>query len=87
MKKFMIRKKPYNKFVVINNHLPKSFKYGVWYDFVTPFDWQYFKLVKGSRYVSVYDFIDSKTPAYTVTRKRFINEILVWAKSEPNEVE
>lgn len=83
----MIRRMPHNEFVAINNHLPKSFKYGVWYDLVTPFDWQYFRLVKGSRYVSVYDFIENSKPAFTVTRKRFIKEVLTWTKSRPSEVE
>lgn len=27
----------------ITKYMPKSLEYGVWYDFVTPFDWQYFK--------------------------------------------
>jgi len=53
---------------------------------VTPFDWQYFKIKKSSRYVSVYDFIGDKKPVFLVTKKRFLKEFLSWAKSPPSPV-
>jgi len=81
VKKFMIRGKRRR------NYMPKSLKYGTWYDFVTPFDWQYFKIKKSSRYVSIYDFINNKKPQYTVTKKRFLEEVLPWAKSSPRPAE
>lgn len=67
-------------------YMPKSLEYGVWYDLVTPFYWKYFKLKKVSRYVSAYDFIDDKKPAFTITRKRFL-ELLTWAKETPERVQ
>lgn len=81
MKKCMIRGKQKK------SYMPKSLQYGIWYNFVTPFDWQYFKIKKGSRYVSVYDFVDDKKPQFTVTKKRFLKEILPMAKSQPRPVE
>lgn len=63
--------------------MPKSLNYGVWYNLITPFDWQYFKINKGSRYVRVYDFMSDKKPAFTVSRKKFLGELLIWAKSPP----
>lgn len=83
MKKIMLNQKK----KAITDYMPKSLEYGVWYDFVTPFDWQYFKIMKGSRYVNVYDYIGNKKPAFTVTRKRFLNEILLWAKAPPKPVD
>lgn len=82
MKKFILRGKKRGRPGYVN----KSLEYGVWYELVTPFDWQYFKIKKGSRYVSVYDFIGDKKPAFIVTRKRFIEEILNLAKSPPRPV-
>ncbi|WP_342532682.1 hypothetical protein MHB40_14610 [Lysinibacillus sp. FSL K6-0057] len=83
MKKFMLRG---NEQHAITKRMPKSFEYGTWYNLVTPFDWQYFKLKKGSRYVEIYDFIGDKKPEFTITRRRFIEEMLKWAKSPPNKV-
>lgn len=84
MKKCMLRgkdKKTRMKYKV--KSLPNSFEYGVWYLLITPFDSQYFKFKKCSRYVGVYDFIDDKKPVFVVTRKRFLNELILWAKSPP----
>lgn len=84
MKKFMLRGR--EKFAIQDEkYMPKSLEYGVWYDLVTPFDWQYFKLKKGSRYVCVYDFVGDKKPAYIVTRKRFLF-LLTWCKGTPKPV-
>lgn len=83
MKKFMLRGYQ-NK--AIANYMPKSLKYNTWYDFVTPFDWQFFKIKKGSRFVSVYDDIDDLKPKYTFSRKRFLEKILMVCKSRPTEV-
>ncbi|MEK3955679.1 MULTISPECIES: hypothetical protein [unclassified Psychrobacillus] len=84
MKKIILRGREKK---AIANSMPKSLEYNVWYNLVTPFDWQYFKFKKGSRYVSVYDFINDKNPQFTVTKKRFLNEILLWAKSPPKPIE
>lgn len=80
MKKVMLRGRESKS---ITKHMPKSLEYGVWYSLVTPFDWQYFKIKKGSRYVSVFDFIGDKKPQFTIKRKRFLEEVLSWAKSPP----
>jgi len=66
--------------------MPKSLEYGVWYNLVTPFDWQYFKIKKGSRYISVYDFISDRSPAFKVERKRFREKVLIWVKAPPSPV-
>lgn len=84
MKKFMLRKKGRKR---RPGYTSNSLKYGVWYNLVTPFDWQYFKIKKGSRHVNVYEFLDDKKPAFTVTRKRFIEEVLKFAKSPIRPVE
>jgi len=68
------------------SYIPKSLEYGVWYNFITPFDWQYFKIKKNSKYVSIYDFMNDKKPQYTFTRKRFLKEILLWVKAPPTPV-
>lgn len=83
MKKFMLRG---NEEFAISNSMTESLEYGVWYNLVTPFDWQYFKLNKSSRFVNVYDFIGDKKTAFTVTRRRFIEEVVTWAKSPPRKV-
>lgn len=61
---------------------PKSLEYNVWYNLVTPFDWQYFKVKKGSKYVYIYDYIKDSKPCLTVTKDVFLDYLKI-AKSIP----
>lgn len=83
MKKFMLRGRE-KEAIADEEYMPKSLEYGVWYNMVTPFDWQYFKLSKASRYVLIYDNIGDKKPDKTITKKRFL-ELLTWVKSPPQK--
>lgn len=82
MKKFMLRG---NKKAICSS-LPKSLEYNVWYNFVTPFDWQYFKISRNSRFIHLYEFIGDKNPVLTITKKKFLNSTLLWVKSPPTPV-
>lgn len=79
MKKFMLRGKQRNRLV------GKTLQYGEIYTFVTPFDWQYFKLVRGSRYVRIYECKGDTKPIQVMQRKRFI-ELLQEVKTPPSIV-
>ena len=83
MKKVMLRG---NEKYAITEHMPHKFEYGVWYHFVTPFDWHVFRFIKGSRYVSVYDDINDSKPVRIYSKMKFIREILIWAKSPPKAI-
>ena len=83
MKKFEFR--GYEK-KAISEYLPKSIEYGKFYEFITPFDWQYVKVNKNSRYVCIYDNPFDNNPEFKVRKKRFIKHVLHFSKGNMREV-
>lgn len=67
-KKFIFRKNT-DKLNIKN--APKHLEYNVWYNLVTLFDWQYFKVKKGSKYVYIYDCIKDNKPCLILTKDIF----------------
>lgn len=84
MKKCMLR--GYEKHAH-SDYLPTSIKYNTWYDFVTPFDWQYVKVPKNSRYVLIYDSPFDVKPEYIMRKKTFLTKFLRHTKGNLDEVD
>ena len=87
MKKFMLRGSREDRARRIRADVD-ALEYGVWYELVTPFDWLYFRLKKGSRKVVIRDSIygGNYPVAYKVSRRVFIEEFIGLAKSPVRKV-
>lgn len=86
MKSFMLR--GYEKLSYADaEYCDHSLKYNVWYQLVTPFDWLYFKVKKGSKYIAIYDMLGQKKPVAIVTKRTFIERWVTIVKSPISVVE